>query len=84
MAESQTAHATGIVKQYVSDYRAKAHDYVVASRFRQASPEAEIKREPRAEREPAIPQHHDFPEAPRDDPVAEQAEDTAVPDMISA
>jgi hypothetical protein len=84
MAESQTAHATGMVKQYVSEYRSKAHDYVVATRSRQASPEAEIKREPRAEREPGV-QQYDFPQAPRDEPVAEQKkEDNPVPDMISA
>jgi hypothetical protein len=84
MAESQTAHATGMVKQYIGDYRAKAHDYVVATRSRQASPEAEIKREPRAEREPAV-QQYDFPQAPRDEPVAEQkTEDIPVPNMIAS
>lgn len=40
MAETRTAHASEVVRNYVNDYRAKAHEYVV-TRSRQASPEME-------------------------------------------
>ncbi|PWY88312.1 reticulon-like protein 1 Cwl1 [Aspergillus heteromorphus CBS 117.55] len=67
LAEERTAHATGVVRQYVDDYSAKAQGYM----RRSASPEMAkvsspvIKKEP--ETEPEI-KTTDFPEAPKDEP----------------
>ncbi|KAA8649681.1 uncharacterized protein ATNIH1004_002352 [Aspergillus tanneri] len=75
LAGERTAHATGIVRQYVDDYSAKAQEYI--GQRRSASPEMTkvpstvIKKEP--EPEPAFTPS-DFPEAPKDEPVAESFE----------
>ncbi|KAL2869735.1 uncharacterized protein BJX67DRAFT_370575 [Aspergillus lucknowensis] len=80
LAEKQTSHATGIVKQYVGDYSNKAQEYIGTRRS--ASPEVAkagspvIKKEP----EPEAPvQSHEFPEAPKDDPVAKSIENDKQP-----
>ncbi|RAH86997.1 hypothetical protein BO86DRAFT_374942 [Aspergillus japonicus CBS 114.51] len=78
IAEERTAHATGIVKQYVEDYSAKAQGFVHRrSTSRSVTPEVTkvasspvIKKEPEAEPETKIP---DFPEAPKAEPVAPAA-----------
>ncbi|KAI9932626.1 hypothetical protein ASPWEDRAFT_193174 [Aspergillus wentii DTO 134E9] len=77
LAEERTNHATGVVKQYVSDYSAKAQGYVVQRRS--ASPEmtkvaTPVKKEPSAEPEIKI---SDFPEAPKE-PLAEPKEEPLV------
>ncbi|PYH92313.1 reticulon-like protein 1 Cwl1 [Aspergillus ellipticus CBS 707.79] len=69
LAEERTSHATGIVRQYVDDYSAKAQGYM----RRSASPEMAkvpspvIKAEP--ESEPEV-KTTDFPEAPKNEPEA--------------
>jgi hypothetical protein len=74
LAEQQTAHAKGLVKQYASDYSAKAQEYI--GNRRSASPEATKVPSP-VKTEPVSPpssfQHSDFPEAPRNEPVAESS-----------
>ncbi|KAL1957568.1 hypothetical protein VTO42DRAFT_5795 [Malbranchea cinnamomea] len=81
MAETRTAHATEVVRHYVNDYRARAHDYVVSTRARHATPEAERRLakpeelaglQPERGREPGTGlQHADFPAAPQTDIVPE-------------
>ncbi|KAL5344163.1 Reticulon-domain-containing protein [Aspergillus crustosus] len=82
IAEERTSQATGAVKQYVGDYSSKAQEYIGR---RSASPEASkvspvVKREPepeavvKSEPAPAVLQTPDFPEAPKDEPVAQSIE----------
>ncbi|KAL2817991.1 Reticulon-domain-containing protein [Aspergillus cavernicola] len=77
LAEERTSHATGIVKQYVGDYSNKAQEYI--GNRRSASPEVAkapspvIKKEPEAE---VLVKTTDFPEAPKDEPVAQSIEHT--------
>lgn len=66
LAEERTTHATGLMKQYVDDYSAKAQTYLNP---RSVSPEmtkapAPVKAESAA---PEITMQ--FPEAPKDEPV---------------
>ncbi|KAL3476531.1 Reticulon-domain-containing protein [Aspergillus californicus] len=84
LAEERTYHATGMVKQYVGDYSNKAQEYIGTRRS--ASPEVSkvpgpaIKKEPEVdaivkkepETEPLV--NTDFPEAPKDEPVAQSIE----------
>ncbi|KAJ0413950.1 Reticulon-domain-containing protein [Aspergillus carlsbadensis] len=75
LAEERTHHATGVVKQYVGDYSNKAQEYINIRRS--ASPEIAkaagpvVKREPEPE---ALVKTSDFPEAPKDEPVAQSIE----------
>lgn len=81
LAEERTSHATGLVKQYVGDYSNRAQEYI--GNRRSTSPEvakapiavpppaADVKKE--AEPEPLI-KTSDFPDAPRDEPVAQSIE----------
>lgn len=75
IAEEQTAHATGLVKQYVDDYSAKAQGYIVPRRSVSPevtkvapSPSPVVKQEPVAE--PAF-KASDFPEAPKEEPLVD-------------
>lgn len=84
MAETRTAHATEVVRNYVNDYRAKAHEYVV-TRSRQASPEIEkvedlhtkkadqVLQQPEAAAEEKTVQQSDFPETPQAEPFPDAA-----------
>ncbi|KAF9886915.1 hypothetical protein FE257_011039 [Aspergillus nanangensis] len=75
LAEEQTAHATGLMKQYVDDYSAKAQEYM--GHRRSASPEMAKVASPLVKQEPApepTVKVSDFPEAPKEEPVAEVAE----------
>ena len=58
LAQERTSHATGVVKQYVGNYSAKAHGYMGDS-TKVSSP---------VKAEPAI-KTPDFPEAPKGEPV---------------
>ncbi|KAL4780310.1 Reticulon-domain-containing protein [Aspergillus varians] len=78
LAEERTTHATGLVKQYVGDYSNKAQEYI--GHRRSASPEVAkapaapapvVKKEPEAE---TVIKTSDFPEAPKDEPVAQSIE----------
>ncbi|KAL2817585.1 Reticulon-domain-containing protein [Aspergillus granulosus] len=75
IAEERTYHATGVVKQYVGDYSNKAQEYIGTRRS--ASPESSkatspvIKKEPEPE---ALVKTSDFPEAPKDEPIAQSIE----------
>ncbi|KAL4808140.1 Reticulon-domain-containing protein [Aspergillus unguis] len=77
LAEERTYHATGVVKQYVGEYSNKAQEYIGSRRS--ASPEVAkapatvVKREPEPE---AAIKTSDFPEAPKDEPVAQSIEQT--------
>ncbi|KAH1435766.1 hypothetical protein KXX32_007984 [Aspergillus fumigatus] len=90
LAEERTHHATGLVKQYVGDYSAKAQEYI--GHRRSTSPEATkaagsvVKKEPSAEaivKQEPIPEPviktTDFPEAPKQEPVAEPIEHNRQP-----
>lgn len=74
-AEEGGQHATDVVKQFAEDFNNKAQGYFVNRRS--ASPEAVKapapveKQEP--EPEPAV-KTSDFPEAPKDEPVAQSIE----------
>lgn len=73
LANQQTARATGLVKQYANDYSSKAHEYI--GNRRSASPEV-AKASP-VKTEPISPPKFkttDFPEAPKTEPVAAEAE----------
>jgi hypothetical protein len=80
LAEERTSHATGLMKQYVDDYSAKAHSYIGQRRSvspqmtKVASPEPVIKKE--IDTEPVF-KTTDFPEAPKDEPVAQSIEQPA-------
>ncbi|KKA19760.1 hypothetical protein T310_6252 [Rasamsonia emersonii CBS 393.64] len=83
IAEQHTAHATGLVKQYASDYSAKAQGYI----RRSATPE--VAKAPASgttiKTEPVSPQpsfkQSDFPEAPKTEPVAaEPAAESSAPE----
>lgn len=88
MAGEHTAHATGLVKQYVGEYSAKAQEIVghrsAASPEMEKAPAAE-KAAPAAstalDTEPIVPQPvmkaEDFPEAPKVEPVSEPVADSA-------
>ncbi|TPX24632.1 hypothetical protein DIZ76_010063 [Coccidioides immitis] len=82
MAEAQTSQATGIVKHYVGEYRAKAHEYVVTPLAHSASPKQKqehildtpVKAEPQPG--PAAIEHPDFPAAPQTELLPQFREDT--------
>lgn len=65
LAEEHTTHATGVVKQYVGDYSAKAQEYV--GNLSPETPKAStpVKTEPA---EPVV-KTSDFPEAPKEEPA---------------
>lgn len=65
LAQEGTAHATGVVKQYVGDYSAKAQGYMgtMSSDSTKASTPS-----PAKPAEPAV-KAPDFPEAPKGEPV---------------
>lgn len=81
LAEERTSHATGLVKQYVGDYSNRAQEYignrrstspeVVKAPIAVPPPAAAVKKE--AEPETLI-KTSDFPDAPRDEPVAQSIE----------
>lgn len=75
IAEERTAHATGLMRQYVDDYSAKVQQYMPSPNRRSMSPEmAKVPAALKTESpEPEI-KTSDFPEAPRDEPVGEQAQ----------
>lgn len=78
LAEEQTSHATGLMKQYVDDYSAKAQEYITPRRS--ASPGMTKAASPVVKQEPTpetAVKASDFPEAPKQEPVAEAGE--AVP-----
>ncbi|KAL4936620.1 hypothetical protein BDV06DRAFT_89605 [Aspergillus oleicola] len=78
LAEERTYHATGVVKQYVGDYSNKAQEYI--GNRRSVSPEVAKPPRPVVKREPepeAIVKTSDFPEAPKDEPVAQSIETPA-------
>lgn len=62
LAQERTAHATGVVKQYVGDYSAKAQGYMGSM-----SPEPTKASSP-FKAKPAV-KAPDFPEAPKGEPV---------------
>lgn len=73
MAGERTSHATGLMKQYVSEYSSKAQEYIGRG---STSPEmtkvpTPVKTEP--VQEPKI-KTEDFPEAPKVEPVAQSVE----------
>jgi hypothetical protein len=75
LAEERTHHATGVVKQYVGDYSNKAQEYINIRRS--ASPEISKAAGPAVKTEPepeALVKTPDFPEAPKDEPVAQSIE----------
>ncbi|GES61188.1 reticulon-like protein Rtn1 [Aspergillus terreus] len=75
LAEEQTSHATGLMKQYVDDYSAKAQEYITPRRS--ASPEMTKAASPVVKQEPTpetAVKASDFPEAPKQEPVAEAGE----------
>ncbi|KAJ9202691.1 hypothetical protein DTO166G4_8593 [Paecilomyces variotii] len=84
IAGQQTAHATGLVKQYAGTYSSKAQEYI--GNRRSVSPEvskvapapALVKAEPIPE---STVQQTDFPEAPKEEPVGQHVESpvSAVP-----
>lgn len=55
LANQHTANATGLMKQYASDYSAKAQEY--------------IGNKPKTQLTPKVKQS-DFPQAPQDEPVS--------------
>ncbi|OOO08149.1 Reticulon family protein [Aspergillus oryzae] len=73
LAEERTSHATGLMKQYVDDYSAKAQEYIGQRRSvspqmtKVSTPEPVIKKE--IDTEPVF-KTTDFPEAPKEEPVA--------------
>lgn len=75
VAGEHTSHATGLMKQYVGEYSSKAQEYI--GHVRSAAPEMSkvaptpVKTEPAPE--PQI-KTEDFPEAPKEEPVAQAAE----------
>lgn len=80
MAGEHTAHATGLMKQYVGEYSAKAQEIVghrsAASPEMEKAPAVAEKTAPTVlQTEPIAPQPvmkaEDFPEAPKVEPVAE-------------
>ncbi|RAL03930.1 uncharacterized protein BO80DRAFT_274292 [Aspergillus ibericus CBS 121593] len=73
LAEERTAHATGVVRQYVGDYSAKAQGYMRRSATPEVAraPSPVIKKEP--EVEPEI-KTSDFPEAPKEEPAVAKEE----------
>ncbi|PLN86424.1 Reticulon-domain-containing protein [Aspergillus taichungensis] len=79
LAEERTTQATGLMKQYVDDYSAKAQEYI--GQRRSASPEMAkvaspvIKKEPVPE--PAV-KTSDFPEAPQQEPKQESQPEPVV------
>ncbi|EEP78157.1 conserved hypothetical protein [Uncinocarpus reesii 1704] len=95
MAEAQTSQATDIVKQYVGEYRAKAHEYVVTPLSHQPSPDANQKQisdtpvKTESQPGPTALEHADFPETPqsellphvRDEAKGEDAGPELVPAM---
>jgi hypothetical protein len=58
LANQHTANATGLVKQYASDYSVKAQEY--------------IGNKPKAQPAPNVKQS-DFPQAPNDEPISQAA-----------
>ncbi|WEW62011.1 hypothetical protein PRK78_007511 [Emydomyces testavorans] len=81
MAEAHTSQATGIVKQYVGEYRAKAHEYVVSPRAHPESPQPKkeqiLDTPVKAESQPGptAVEHADFPEAPQSELLPQTRED---------
>ncbi|GMF67968.1 unnamed protein product [Aspergillus oryzae] len=85
LAEERTSHATGLMKQYVDDYSAKAQEYIGQRRSvspqmtKVSTPEPVIKKE--IDTEPVF-KTTDFPEAPKEEPVAVKEEPVAVAESI--
>ncbi|RJE26691.1 hypothetical protein PHISCL_00922 [Aspergillus sclerotialis] len=69
LAEEQTSHATGLMKQYMDEYSVKAQQYVNP---RSVSPEMSKVPAPTQVKTETTPQIKtmDFPEAPKDEPVS--------------
>ncbi|EFR00479.1 cwl1 [Nannizzia gypsea CBS 118893] len=82
MAETQTAQATHIVKQYVGDYRAKANGYIGSTNGAVAAltaPKSESEASPKATQVPTQEStqesNHEQPQAPTRETVEETVEE---------
>ncbi|KAI1933268.1 hypothetical protein LOZ66_006559 [Ophidiomyces ophidiicola] len=77
MAEAQTSHATDMVKHYVGEYRAKAHEYVVSPVSLPESVGAKKRQldAPATQPGPTILEPSDFPPAPRNELIPQIHED---------